>query len=106
MAKFFGAVGYEETSEVRPGVFKPTVTERMYKGEFLNYGIRNGSNDKVNSDISLSNRISILADPYAYENYGFMKYVVVGGKKWYISSIDVQAYPRIILTIGSLYNAG
>ena len=57
----------------------------------------------VNDDLSLSNVISIIADPFAYENCSHMAYAEIMGAKWKISDIEVQ-YPRLILTIGGVYN--
>jgi hypothetical protein len=49
------------------------------------------------------NNISIVADAFATENFGYMKYAVVKGVKWRITDIQVQ-YPRLILMIGGIYN--
>ena len=35
MAKFYGAIGYVENIETKPGVFKARVTERNYSGDLL-----------------------------------------------------------------------
>ncbi|MCM1224006.1 MAG: hypothetical protein NC548_57095, partial [Lachnospiraceae bacterium] len=56
-----------------------------------------------NDDISIANEISIVADPFANENFYSMRYVVFRGAKWKISNVEVQ-YPRLILTIGGVYN--
>jgi len=57
----------------------------------------------VNDDISISNQISIIADPFANNNFHAMKYVVFMGAKWKVSEVTVE-YPRLILSIGGLYN--
>ena len=61
------------------------------------------ASDKVNDDINISNEISIIADPFAYQNFHAMRYVEFMGAKWKISSVEVQ-YPRLILTVGGVYN--
>ena len=65
--------------------------------------IRYQTSDKVNDDINISNEISVVADDFADKNLHAMKYVVLKGTKWKISSIELQ-YPRLILSIGGVYN--
>jgi hypothetical protein len=57
----------------------------------------------VNSSITVSNQVSIVADPYARDHFHEMRYVVLRNSKWTITHVDVQ-YPRLILTIGEIYN--
>lgn len=103
MAKFYGTVGYVVTSEITPGVWKETKIERQYYGDIVrNVGLRQTS-DKVNDNINISNEISIVADPYANQNFHAMRYVEFMGSKWKITKVEVQ-YPRLILTCGGVYN--
>ena len=46
---------------------------------------------------------TILADPYANENFFKMKYITYMGSKWKITDVRVE-FPRLILTVGGLYN--
>lgn len=103
MAKYFGKIGYSVTQETVPGVWEESVTERSYYGDLIKNTRRYQSADKVNDDLSISNEISILADPYAYENFHAMKYVEFMGAKWKVTNVEVQ-YPRLILTVGGVYN--
>ena len=103
MAKYYGAIGYAETVETKPGVWKEQITERMYSGDLLRNTSRFQSTDKLNDDINISNEISIIADPYANQNFHLMRYIEFMGTKWKITNVEVQ-YPRLILTIGGLYN--
>lgn len=103
MAKFYGTVGYIRNEKVKPGVYKPTPIERKYSGEVLKRSYKWQTGDKVNSDISVENRISIVSDDFARENYGYIRYVIWMGTKWKVTSIEVN-YPRLILSIGDIYN--
>lgn len=103
MAKFYGKIGYGVTSEIRPGVWDETITERSYYGDVNKLSRRLESSDKVIDDITISNEISILADPFAYENFHTMKYVEYMGAKWKINKVEVR-FPRLILVTGGLYN--
>lgn len=103
MAKFCGAIGYAVTEETKPGVWKEQITERMYFGDLTRNTRKLQSTDQLNDDINVANEISIVADPFANENFHSMKYVEFMGAKWKITSIEVQ-YPRLILTVGGVYN--
>jgi hypothetical protein len=103
MAKWYGKIGYAETAEVRPGVFKEQITEREYFGDVLQNTRRLQTSDKVNDDINVSNRISIIADPFANENFHSMRYLSFMGTKWKVATVEVS-YPRLILTLGGVYN--
>ncbi len=103
MAKFYGAIGYGKSEETVPGVWEDTITERFYFGELNRSTRRLQTSEHLNDDIDISNEISIVADPFAYENFHAMRYVSFMGSKWKITSVEVQ-YPRLILTIGGVYN--
>mgnify|MGYP003463877847 FL=1 len=103
MPKFYGAVGYAKTVETSPGVSVEQITERNYYGDVIRNTRRLQSADKVNDDINISNEISIVADPYANDHFYAIRYVVFQGAKWKVSNVDVQ-YPRLILSLGVLYN--
>ena len=103
MAKYYGAIGYAERVEMKPGVWKEQITERMYSGDLLRNTSRYQSADKLNDDINISNDISIIADPYARDNFHLIRYVEFMGTKWKISNVEVQ-YPRLRLTLGGEYN--
>ena len=102
MAKWFGKIGYVVTEETEPGVWEETVTEREYFGDMTSDRRKRQNSGEVNDDINLSNVISIVADPFAYQNCSNMAYVEVMGSKWKISDVEVQR-PRLILTVGGVY---
>lgn len=103
MAKFCGKIGYIKTIEVEPGVWDEEVVERLYYGDLTRNIHRLQQSDGVNDNINISNNISILADSYANENSQHIKYAEFMGAKWKITNIEVQ-YPRLLLTIGGVYN--
>lgn len=103
MAKYYGKIGYAETVETAPGVWKEQITERNYFGDLTRITRRLQSSDKVNDDINISNELSIVADPYAMNNFHSMRYVEFMGTRWKVSTVEVQ-YPRLILSLGGLYN--
>jgi hypothetical protein len=101
MAKFYGPVGYAETVETAPGVYVEKITERMYFGDLTRNTRRLQSSETLNDDINVANEISIVADPFANQNFHRMRYVGFMGANWKISNVEVH-YPRLILTIGVL----
>lgn len=103
MAKFYGSVGYADTVETAPGVWEEGITERIYFGDLTRNTRRLQSSDTLNDDINVANEISIVADPFANQNFHKMRYVSFMGSKWKITNVEVQ-YPRLILTIGGVYN--
>ena len=104
MAKWYGTIGYGVTEETSPSVWTETITERNYYGDLLQNSRRLQTTDKVNDDIQITNQISIVCDPYAYENFHSMRYATFMGTKWKITDVEV-AFPRMILTLGGVYNA-
>ena len=103
MAKWFGVIGYAETVETAPGVWEEKITERSYYGEVIRNNRRLQSTEHLNDDVNVSNEISILADPYAINNFHSMRYVEFMGARWKVSNIGVQ-YHRLTLSLGGIYN--
>lgn len=103
MAKFYGMIGYSETIEEAPGVWIEQITPRLYFGDLIRDTRSIQAADKINNDINISNNISIIADPFANQNFHSMRYVEYMGAKWKITNVEVQ-YPRLILTVGGVYN--
>lgn len=104
MAKFKGVVGFAETVETEPGIYDEKITERRYSGDLLRNNRRLESSDNINDNINISNEISILADAYAFRHFHAMRYVEFEGAKWKVSSVDATKRPRLVLTLGGLYN--
>lgn len=105
MAKFYGIIGYAITKETEPGIYEEVVVENAYYGDVLKDSRRLQERAKVNDDITISNRISIIADPFANNHFHSMRYVEMMGTKWKITDVEV-AFPRLILSIGGVYNGG
>lgn len=103
MAKFYGNIGFLDTVETEPGIWEETYKVIPYYGDIVRDMSRWQSSGQVNDNITLSNNISIVADPYASENFQKMRYVEYLGVKWKIESVEIQ-YPRLILNIGGEWN--
>lgn len=103
MAKFYGAIGYETTVESSPGVYKEEITEYKYIGELTRNTSKLQMSQSVNDNVNIANEVSIVADPFAFNNFHSMRYIEFMGAKWKITSVEVKS-PRLILTIGGLYH--
>lgn len=105
MAKFYGVIGYAETVETAPGVWEEQITEREYFGDLNRNTRRIQSADQLNDNLNVTNEISIVADPFAYNHFHSMRYAELYGAKWKITNVEVQR-PRLVLTLGGVYTDG
>lgn len=104
MARFHGVIGYGVGPvETKPGVWKDVIVEKKYYGDVLRASRDQVDSDKVNSDITVGNSISVLADAYLREHLTKISYVEWQGELWTVSNIEDQR-PRMILRLGGLYN--
>ena len=99
MARFSGKIGYVEYKESSPGIWTETIIERQYYGDLTRHSRRWSSSDSVNDNLVFSQEISIVADPYLYDNCNNMRYVIFRGIKWRIDSFTIS-YPRVRITTG------
>lgn len=100
--RFFGKVGYGVSGETVNGVWEDTITEREYYGDVERTARRLVTTQEVNSDISVENTISIVADPFAMDHFHAIKYVEWQGALWSVVNIDVKR-PRLLLRLGGVY---
>lgn len=104
MPKIYTTIGYAPRyKETAPGVWEENVVEKNYYGEIIRNTRRLENQGQVNDSVNINNRISIVADPYARENYHTMRWIMFMGSKWKIVEVEVE-YPRLILTLGGLFN--
>lgn len=104
MTRFYGKVGYADgATETAPGVYKEQIVEFTYQGDVVRNTRQMLDDDKVNSDLTVRNSISIVADPYAREHFFAIRYVQWAGALWTVTDVEVQ-YPRLLLRLGEVYN--
>lgn len=102
--KFAGMVGFEVYSETSPGVYEPTIVEKFYRGTMEQELRRLYSGEDRNSDINIDDRLRIVADPFAQQNYQQIKFVKHMGACWIVKTVDVRNYPSMFLYLGGVYN--
>ena len=103
MAKYVGMIGYADTVEVKPGVWEEKIIEKQFCGEDTRAISRWRTSTQLNDNIDEDKQISILADPFAYGNFAHIRYITLNDTRWKVNSVEVK-YPRLILSIGGLYN--
>lgn len=105
MAKWCGKIGFVVLNETSPGSWKEETIERTYYGDLNRNSRRLQSSGNLNDNITINNELSILADPFANENFHYIRYVEFMGAKWKVDTVDVQR-PRLVLSLGGVYNIG
>lgn len=103
MAKFHGIIGYIKTEETAPGVYTDVVTERACVGDILRNNQRWEQAERLNDNLKISNRFSIVADAYAYQNLEYIRYIKYNDTNWIVTYLEIER-PRIVLNAGGVYN--
>ena len=105
MGKFYGPIGFGTKHETAPnsGNWEDVIVERNYYGDVIRDSRKLESADQVHDNIDVGNTFSIMADPFAYQNFFSMLYVKWYGSYWKVSSVVVKT-PRLEITVGGVYN--
>lgn len=100
--RYYGKVGFYKTSETEPGDWEEELIVREYSGD-VHRNLKRSGNEKMNDTVTISNSISIVADPFALENYFCARFLEWNGARWRINSVEIK-YPRLYFEIGEIYN--
>ena len=103
MAKLYTKIGFAETEETAPGVWLEVIHERSYKVDVTRNLRRLNSDGDMNDDLSLTNEVSVLMDGFLPDHFFKIRYIWWHGAKWKVTTAEIL-YPRLRLTIGTLYN--
>lgn len=103
MARFYGKVGYVVDKVTGVDIVEQKPYEKYYKGELVKNRDKPVNGMSTADDVTLSNQISIVADPYALSHFFAIRYVKWMGSPWTVTEVEV-AYPRLILTMGGMYH--
>lgn len=102
--KYYGKIGFwVDDVEIRPSVFRSQIVEKSYAGDVLDNRQRWNQSGYQNDNLTVNNKISIIADMYLNQHISSIKYVTFMDAKWKVSSIDIK-YPRVILELGEVYD--
>ena len=100
--KWSGLIAFHEEVEDEPGIFLPKVVTYPYYGDILQLSWKEQLGGKINADLHISNKLSVIADQQLQQNFHKIAYVTFGGAKWTVVNVEV-AFPRLNLMLGSLY---
>lgn len=103
MARFYGKVGFGQTEDQGNGVHQEIIEYRIYSGDVIRNNRGSQNDQKVNSDLRLTNTVSIVSDTYANEHFFAIRYVELAGNRWEVTDVEVQ-HPRLLLRLGGVYN--
>lgn len=105
MNKFYGKIGYVETVDQGNGNWVERTSERNYYGDVIRDNRRLDGAQQLNDNFALSNQFSIIADSYSYEHLIYIRYIEYMGVKWEVTSVDPSNRPRLLISVGGVYNA-
>ncbi len=103
MGKYYGKVGFGITEKTAPGVWEVQIIEREVYGDFYKNTSRNEKGEGLNDNINVAIQVSFIADPYAFQNFHLIKYATYMGTKWKVATVTTE-FPRLILSLGGVYN--
>ena len=102
--KWYGEIGFRDEYEESPGNWMPRIIKRNFYGDVLRSSWREQQGEKINADLQVSNRLSVVADPFLRDNFYKIAYVTFGGAKWTVNDVEQDPdRPRLTLSLGSLY---
>ena len=91
--RYCDKVGYRRTYEVLDE-----------NGDGTGVSSRNSNGESINDNSLLSNSISIIGNPFALTNFTSIIWIEHLGVKWKVSSVDVTNYPRMVFSLGGVWN--
>lgn len=100
--KWCDDIGFREEVEEEPGVWASKIVTRKFYGDIVKEAWREQQGNTIDPNLYITNRVSIVADPYLLHNFHKIAFVKFFGTKWKVSNVDVNT-PRLILSLGDLY---
>ena len=112
MAKFSGVLGVLTGYDLVNSVATPKIEKFKIYGDVTNSSYRNNSGEKINDDLSISNRfsfiapaglITIFADESHNKNNQMAMYIEYFNIKLKVTDVSFQL-PRVTMNVGGLWN--
>ena len=101
--KYSGRIGYANDEELAVDTWNQTPVERSYVGDVIRNYQRWQMSEQLNDNMNVSNQLSIVADPFMFENFGHIRYAEWNGVLWKVTGVELR-YPRVLLTLGGVWN--
>lgn len=105
MAKCKGIIGFVKNEEIfsGSGTYQEVATEHPYYFDTVRDYPKWDDKGEINESINLNNKFSFIADSFAKENLGYMRYMIYKGFRWEIKSFEIL-FPRINIYVGGEYH--
>ena len=104
MTRYLGLLGVKEPSiEVRPGVYKSGINEKLVSGFLITRHIRYSALEIQQQTPSANQILSIIPPQGVVLNFETVAYITYQGLKWSVSAVK-YAPPRVLMTLGGIYN--
>ena len=103
MSKYVGLIGFVHNEEIEPGIYEDIVIEKKYRGDITKNYQKFAVGNTISGEVQITNQFSILGNKFAFDHVSDIRYLEWRGNRWVVDSIDIE-YPRLILTVGGLYN--
>jgi hypothetical protein len=100
--RYAGKIGFGQSNEVRPGVWKETITEIDYIGDVNQRTETFMLGDSTIPTYATRTSVSVLSRGFTGNDHSKMRYVTYAGQKWTIKSI-VDEPPRVVIYLGEVY---
>lgn len=105
MARYAGKVGFADTAETSPGVWKDVIVERKLFGDVLRPSRSLEDGPRVNNDMSVGNSLSVVVNPDDQQNFWNIKYAWWRGQPWKVTKVTPDdGGARLILQLGEKYD--
>jgi hypothetical protein len=104
MAKTSLTLGFAVQSETAPDVFTANIYEKTnYPADVLQDQKQWKPGESTNDTLDIMNKFSVLLDDYLMVNLAQLRYVVYGGVKWQVRTLNPKR-PRLDISVGGVYN--
>ena len=100
--KWFGEIGYFVESENVDGIVEDHYLVQQYYGDIIKNYKSNTSENAVNENFELNNRISVVADPYLISHFHKIAWISFMDARFKVHSVELQ-YPRLIVNLGGVF---
>lgn len=103
--KYCGNIGFMHTENDGDGIWTERMVVKKFCGDVTSYSSKwQTDSSKQNDDLSVSVSISIVANAFARNYFSEIRYCEWMGVKWKVANVDPTQPPRLILTLGGVYN--
>lgn len=102
MGKVSCKIGFGINEEVETDIFDDRIIEKPYTGDLLKNHQSYDQADTLSGDVRITNQISIMGNDFLFKNLTNIRYILYKNQRWIITV--EEAYPRIIVNMGGIYN--